>query len=253
MTYIYLCYIRVISITCGNRRMSSAKARLRGVPPEGPLTISDAVARIIMRNYLLHESLRMKIVNFHALASKILREVGELTGNKKPKLATVVVAIMRLSDNLPEKKLEAVDVLKDAKLSLLGSVTDITVPGKSGSTTKIVEDVLKLSQKFAVTPNVFQLPHSVKVLADEDDAAPIKDELSRNYSIHVREKTAMISIRLSPSAEKIPGIAALITELLYRNGISLLDVFYGYEDLLLIVEEKFGPKVYEILSKEITT
>jgi len=50
-----------------------------------------------------------------------------------------------------------------------------------------------------------------------------------------------------------PGIAAVITELLYRNGISMLDVFYGYEDLLLLVEEKFGPRVYEILSKEITT
>ena len=232
--------------------MNSTRTRLREVPPEGLLTISEAVARIIMRNYLLHESLRMKIVNFHSLAKKILREVGELTGTR-PKLATVVVAIMRLSKNLPTKKAEAVDVLKGAKLSLLGSVTDITVPGKSGSTMKIVDDVLKLSQRFSVTPNVFQLPHSVKVLADEDEAAPIKEELSRNYSIHVREKTAMISIRFSPSAEKIPGIAALITELLYRNGISMLDVFYGYEDLLLIVEERFGPRVYEILSKEITT
>src|SRR5207247_7145352 len=120
--------------------MSSARARLRDVPPEGPLTISDAVARIIMRDYLLHESLRMKIVNFHALTSKILSEVGERTGNK-PKLATVVMAIKRLSDHLPEKKAEAVDILKGAKLSLLGSVTDITVPGKSSSTTKIVEDV----------------------------------------------------------------------------------------------------------------
>ncbi len=250
--YIYLRSITVINITATHSPMSSARARLKDVPPEVvPLSISDAVSRIIMRNYLLHESLRMKIVNYHALASKILHEVEELTGNK-PKLETVVVAIKRFSDRLSEKTAEAVDVLKDAKLSLLGSVTDITVVGKSGSTMKIVEDVLKLSQRFAVTPSIFQLPHSVKVLADEDDANPIKDELSRNYSINVREKTAMISIRLSPSAEKIPGIAALIIELLYRNGISLLDVFYGYEDLLLIVEERFGPRVYQILSKEIT-
>ena len=232
--------------------MSSATARLRDVPPEPPLTISDAVSRIIMRNYLLHESLRMRIVNFHALAEKILSEVEELTGSKA-KLATVVVAIKRFSDKLGTKTAEAVDILKDAKLSLLGNVTDITILGKPGSTMKIMEDVLKLSHQFSVTPSLFQLPHSVKVLADEDDAEPIKNELSRNYSIHVREKTAMISVRLSPSAEKIPGIAALITELLYRNGISLLDVFYGYEDLLLLVEQRFGPRVYEILSKEITT
>src|SRR5438445_2188826 len=37
------------------------------------------------------------------------------------------------------------------------------------------------------------------------------------------------------------------------SRISMLDVFYGYEDLLLLMEQKFGPRVYEILSKEITT
>ena len=233
--------------------MSSAVARLKDVSPEVvPLSITDAVSTVVMRTFLLHESLRMKIVNFHALASKILYEVEELTGTK-PKLETVVVAIKRFSDRLSAKTGEAVDVLKDAKLSLHDSVTDITIVGKPGSTMKAVEEVLKLSQRFGVTPSVFQLPHSVKVLADEDDANSLKEELSHNYSIHVREKTAMISIRLSPSAEKVPGIAALITELLYRNGISLLDVFYGYEDLLLIVEEKFGPRVYQVLSKEITT
>src|SRR5213594_3026443 len=144
--YKYSCSTKVISITGRNRGMSSATTRLKDVPPEVPLTISDAVSRIIMRNYLLHESLRMRIVNFHALAEKILSEVEELTGGKaKP----VVVAIKRFSDKLGTKTAEAVDVLKDSKLSLLGSVTDITILGKSGSTMKIVEDVLKLSHQFS--------------------------------------------------------------------------------------------------------
>src|SRR3989442_15329702 len=117
---------------------------------------------------------------------------------------------------------------------------------------RILGELLKHPKNFSVLPALFLPPHSVKVLADEDEAGQIKNELSRNYFTHAREKTAMISVRLSPSAEKIPGIAALITELLYRNGISLLDVFYGYEDLLLLVEQRFGPRVYEILSKEIS-
>ncbi len=214
------------------------------------LSISDAVSQIITRNYLLYESVRMKIVNYHALASKISRDVETLTGSK-PKLETVVVAIKRFSDGLLEKTAEAVDVMKDAKLSLLGRVSDITIEGKSVPTLKLVEELLRLAPRFIGAPNIFQLPHAVKVLADEEDANIIKDKLSGTYPVRVRSGTAMISVRLSPSAEKIPGIAALITELLYRNGISLLDVFYGYEDLLLLVEEQFGPRVYEILSKEI--
>ncbi len=227
-------------------RVKSASAEIVAV------SVSEAVSQIIMRNYLLHESLRMKIVNFHALASKISRDVEELTG-KKPKIETLVVAIKRFSDNLVEKTAEAVDVLKDSKISLHGGVTDITIAGRSVPTMKMAEDVLKLTHRFVGSPNIFQLPHSVKVLSDEEDADTIEKELSKSYTVHVRGKTAMISVRLSPMAEKIPGIAAVLTELLYRNGISLLDVFYGYEDLLLIVEEKFGPRVYEILSKEIST
>ncbi len=231
--------------------MVSGERQSRNVSPSlKALSISDAVSQVITRNYLLYESVRMKIVNYHALASKISRDVEMLTGSK-PKLETVVVAIKRFSDGVGEKTAEAVDVLKDAKLSLLGRVSDITIEGKSVPTLKTVEELLRLAPRFVGAPNVFQLPHSVKVLADEEDANMIKDKLSGSYSVRVRSGTAMISIRLSPSAEKIPGIAALITELLYRNGISLLDVFYGYEDLLLLVEEQFGPRVYEILSKEI--
>ncbi len=231
--------------------MASAEMQPRNVSPAlRTPSISDAVSQIITRNYLFYESVRMKIVNYHALASKISRDVETLTGSK-PKLETVVVAIKRFSDGLVEKTAEAVDVLKDAKLSLLGRVSDITVEGKSVPTLKMVEEVLSLAPRFVGSPNVFQLPHSVKVMADEEDANMIKDKLSGSYSVRVRSGTAMISVRLSPSAEKVPGIAALITELLYRNGISLLDVFYGYEDLLLLVEEQFGPRVYEILSKEI--
>ncbi len=37
----------------------------------------------------------------------------------------------------------------------------------------------------------------------------------------------------------------------HRNGINILDAFLGYEDIIMIVEEKFGPKAYQLLSEEI--
>ncbi len=60
------------------------------------------------------------------------------------------------------------------------------------------------------------------------------------------------TIRLSPSAEKVPGIASFITELLYRNGVSILDAFLSYEDVILIVQERLGPKAYQVLSEKIS-
>ena len=63
----------------------------------------------------------------------------------------------------------------------------------------------------------------------------------------------LVSItRVPPASEKVPGIASFITELLYRNGVSIIDAFLGYEDIVLIVQEKFVPKAYQALSEEIS-
>ncbi len=226
--------------------------KIRSLALEVPnVSVPDAVSTIIMRNHVLYESLRLKVVNYHALAAKISHEVEELTA-KTVNLDTVVVAIKRFSDNLREEKLtEVALILKDAKLSLVSGVADVTIAAKSVSTIEILEQVLKLVPKLSAIPNIFQLPNSVKVLTEEDDAEIMKKELSRQYSLLLRSNMAKVSIRISPTGEKIPGIASFITDLLFRNGINLIDAFLGYEDIVMIVEEKFGPRTYQLLSEEI--
>jgi len=61
-----------------------------------------------------------------------------------------------------------------------------------------------------------------------------------------------IMIHLSEDAERPLGIAAYITDLLYRNGINIVDAFLGYEDIILILDESDGPRAYTIL-KETTS
>ncbi len=215
------------------------------------MTVTDAVADVIRRHYLIYEALKLRIVNYHALASSISKEVDELTG-KQASVETIVVAIKRFADALPkERPGEFATIFRDAKLNLSSGAADITVEGKNAPTLEIMEEVLKLGPTFQTGVNVLQLPNSVKILADQDDAVMIKKKLSAKYSLLIKNDVAKISIRISPKAEKVPGIVSFIAELLYRNGISILDAFLGYEDILLIVEKDFGPKAYEVLSKEI--
>ncbi len=61
--------------------------------------------------------------------------------------------------------------------------------------------------------------------------------------------TAKITIHLSEEAERSPGIAAYITDLLYRNGINIIDAYLGYEDIILILDESDGPRAYTILEE----
>ena len=69
------------------------------------VSVTDAVATVILRNYIVLEALKLKIVNYHALASKIASEVEEATG-KEANMETIVVAIKRFSDNLRETRME---------------------------------------------------------------------------------------------------------------------------------------------------
>jgi hypothetical protein len=213
-------------------------------------SISEAVSSIMMENHLLYEALKLRIVNYHALAERVKKDVEELTG-RKVSVASVVVAIKRFSDGLEGNGTEVAKILKDAKLSLVGRAADLTIEGRGVPTIRILDDLLKVSPKFVGSPNILQLPSSVKVLADLEDAQIIKDELSDKYSVNITGEAAKIVVRISQKAERVPGIAAFITELLYRNGISMLDMFYGYEDLLLVVEARLGPKAYQVLASKI--
>lgn len=216
------------------------------------VSVSEAVSTVISKNYVVLESLKLKIVNYHQLASRISPEVEELTG-KKAKVATIVVAIKRFSDGLGEGRIEELSAsLKNSKLDLAGGMVDVKIGAKAAQHRNILQDFLKLEDRFNGTPYVFQLPNSVKVIAEEEDAKLLEDVLGESYETAAVRNLAKITIRLSPSAKKVPGIALFITELLYRNGVSILDAFLSYEDVVLVMQERVGPKAYQVLNEEIS-
>ena len=62
---------------------------------------------------------------------------------------------------------------------------------------------------------------------------------------------AKLTLNLSPRAEMTPGIASYITELLFRNGVNILDAFLGYGDIIMVVDDRDGPLAYDVLQGEI--
>ena len=61
---------------------------------------------------------------------------------------------------------------------------------------------------------------------------------------------AKLTLNMSSSAEMTVGIASYVTELLYRNGVNLLDAFLGYGDIIIVVDDRDGPLAYDLLRKE---
>ena len=142
--------------------------------------------------------------------------------------------------------------LEGSKLDLAGRMVEVRVEAKTAQHRQILQDFLKLEERFNAIPYIFQLSNSVKLIAEEDDARLLEEALGGNYETAVVKDLAKITIRLSPSAKKLPGIASFITELLYRNGVSILDAFLSYDDVVLVMQERLGPRAYQVLNEEIS-
>ena len=110
--------------------------------------------------------------------------------------------------------------------------------------------LVELSAELNERPHFFPLVSSIKIIADVNDYEKLKTALKSRYSLKPRLNTSKITIHLSDEAERSPGIAAYITDLLYSNGINILDAFLGYEEIILILDESDGPRAYTTLEEE---
>ena len=95
-------------------------------------TISEVVWDALTRDQAVNQHLRMGIINYHALASRLKPTVDRIT-KRNVNVNTIVVIIKRFSDaqskaGLPAKML----ALKNAKMTLTSGVIDLTITPKRG-------------------------------------------------------------------------------------------------------------------------
>ncbi len=212
-------------------------------------TISEAVVELLSRNHPIYEHLRMGLINYHALAQKIKPTVDRITG-RDVNVNTMVVVIKRFSDSQSKLGLPpTMSVLRNSKMTLSSGVVDVTITPKREAFINELKRLVELSTELNERPHIFPLVNSIKIIADANDYGKLKTALKNRYSLKPRLNAAKITIHLSEEAERSPGIAAYITDLLYRNGINIVDAFLGYEDIILILNESDGPRAYTILEE----
>ena len=218
---------------------------------QGKPSVPAAVSWIITHNPAVYECFREKIVNYHALAGKIKPEVEKLTG-KRTTINTIVVAIARYSSTIvPLPPSEPMAVLRNARITLASDVVDVTIKGKRQELFQMVKRLADLSSSLNEPSHLFQLSKSIKVIADENEYASIIRP-SLDGALIARETTSLsrLEISLSPEVEMMPGFGLFLTELLYREGISIRQTYIG-EETVLILGRDDGPKAYETLKQEI--
>ncbi len=212
-------------------------------------TISEVVGDLLARDHAVNQHLRMGLINYHALASRIKPTVDRIT-KRDVNVNTIVVVIKRFSDaqskfGLPPK----MPGLRDAKMTLTSGVIDLTITPKKANFINELIRLVELSAKLEEHPDIFPLVSSIKIIADANDYGKLKAALKGQYSLKPRMNTAKLTIQLLEEVEKSPGIAAYITDMLYRNGINIVNAFLGYEEIILILDESDAPRAYSVLKE----
>jgi len=229
----------------GNRRRSLGLSI-----PNNKITVPEEVRQILQKNYAVYQCLKMGILNFHSVAEFIQPQVQEVTG-RKTSVNALVVAIKRFSDSLSHgKSPDTSRVLNGARISLSSDIVDVTIKAPRTQFPKIVKELSEAASELSEFPHIFPLASSIKMILPAADYDLI---LAKRRSIDgavAQPNVAKLTLNMSSSAEMTVGIASYVTELLYRNGVNLLDAFLGYGDIIIVVDDRDGPLAYDLLRKE---
>ena len=218
--------------------------------PNKGISVPEEVREILTRNYAMYQCLKMKIINFHSLAELIQTQVQEVTG-RKASVNTLVVAIKRFSDTLQDFKTPSTSkVLKGARISLSSDIVDVTIKAPRTQFSKIVTELSQAASELSEFPHLFPLANSIKMILPAEDFNLIRAKHGALDVAVIRPNVAKLMLTLSSSAEMTPGIASYVTEVLYRNGVNILDAFLGYGDIVIVVDQRDGPLAYDVLQRE---
>ncbi len=218
--------------------------------PKTGVSVPEEVREVLIKNYAIYQCLKMKIINFHSLAELIQAQVQEATG-RKASVNTLVVAIKRFSDTLQDNKSpDTSKALKGARISLSSDIIDVTIKAPKTQFSKIVMQLSEAASELSDFPHIFPLASSIKMILPAEDYNMIRARHGGLDIAVTRPNVAKLTLTLSSSAEITPGIASYVTELLYRNGVNIIDAFLGYGDIMIVVEDRDGPLAYDILRRE---
>jgi hypothetical protein len=220
------------------------------------LSIPAAVNSIITHNQPVYSCLKARIVNYHALAKLIKPDVEKIAA-KRTSINTLVVAIKRFSDNIDRESQgieRPMNTLKDATITLVSDVADITLRPKKSEFLAVLKKIVDISSRLEESPDILKSSNLIKLVADEKEyRSRIRSELRKSGDHVVRELMGLSRLTIHLSTEvggRDPSFPLFISELLYQQGVNVIHSYID-EDTIVIVEKSDGPRAYEIIQREI--
>jgi len=189
----------------------------------------------------------MQVINYSAVARYIQDQVQDMAGNDVDP-NTIVTAIMRFSREATEDELRQPEsALSGARFNLVTDIIDVTIHTSPQEQVSILEQLYDLQKKGA-NIKVHQYQNSLKIITTSYEMPGFMQDLWQ-YDPSIKEGYAELNIQLAQETSRYDRIA-MLTDLLFRHGVHLIDAFFSQTEISLIINEEDASTAFEVLRSQ---
>jgi hypothetical protein len=189
----------------------------------------------------------MQVINYSAVARYIQEEVQSMAGDEVDP-NTIVTAIMRFSREAREQEYRQPEsALSGARFNLVTDIVDVTIHTGPQDQLSVLEKLHEL-QKRGVNIKIHQYQTSLKIITTNHAMHYFMQDLWQ-YEPKIREGFAELSISLAQETSRYDRIA-MLTDLLFRHGVHLVNAFFSQGEISLILNEEDASIAFEVLRSQ---
>ncbi len=210
----------------------------------GRSSVQDVVRIIVTRNPYLYRGLRMRVVNYSALARYIQGDVQSVFGEVVDP-NTIVTAIMRLSNQLEEPQAPR-SPLAGSRLNLVTGIAEVLIKAPPIKHTSIIQNILSLGAFDSYMLSLHQTQSGIRIYTNQPDAYKLSEGL-KDTAVEVREGLAELHLRLPPAMEGIEGALTMMVDVLAQNGVHAVDAHEADNEISLVLSEDDAGRAFDAL------
>jgi hypothetical protein len=189
----------------------------------------------------------MQVINYSAVARYIQDEVQSMAGNEVDP-NTIVTAIMRFSREARELEYRQPEsALFGARFNLVTDIVDVTIQTGPQDQANVLEKLHEL-QKRGVNIKIHQYQGSLKIITTSHVMHDFMLGFWQ-YEPKIREGFAELNITLAQESSRYDRIA-MLTDLLFRHGVHLVNAFFSQGEISLILNEEDASIAFEVLRSQ---
>jgi aspartokinase len=204
---------------------------------------NELVREMIERDAVIKNGLARGLINVRALARYFQVATGE-----EVTFEAFVAGIRRYPVKESAAGYRAVGKMID-KLTLKNNLVDVEILNGPEIPIAIAKFSSEIDYARGETLSIASEARRVRVVTDSKNLDKLTALIPKRSILSVVRNLAQVSVEMSETVIKIPGVLATIATEFSMNGINLVDAITCVPDGSFLVDEKDAAKAYEILER----